>query len=171
MPPRSLKVSCSLLSTVMLSTISSNSPLSNSTVGSYSSRMPFRSLRVASSWSSSSFVSIVLFSVRICPRRPEQGNAPSGHAFDLIGIPPLPGSLRGALIGCDGSRHFARTASTLGLSSTAARPQAVRKSVLLRFCLLLAARRSLRLRSISASVMGLVCGGILLSCIASPYLL
>ena len=52
------------------------------------------------------FVSIVLFSVRICPRRPEQGNAPSGHAFDLIGIPPLPGSLRGALSGCDGSRRF-----------------------------------------------------------------
>jgi len=50
------------------------------------------------------FVSIVLFSVRICPRHPEQGNAPSGHAFDLIGIPPLPGTLRGALIGCDGSR-------------------------------------------------------------------
>ena len=52
------------------------------------------------------FVSIVLGSVRICPRRPEQGNTSSGHAFDLIGIPPLPGSLRGALIGCDGSRRF-----------------------------------------------------------------
>ena len=52
------------------------------------------------------FVSIVLFSVRICPRRPELRNAPSGHAFDLIGIPPLPGSLRGALSGCDGSRRF-----------------------------------------------------------------
>lgn len=61
------------------------------------------------------FVSIVLGSVRICPRRPEQGNTSSGHAFDLIGIPPLPGSLRGALIGCDGSRHFVHTASTLGL--------------------------------------------------------
>lgn len=52
------------------------------------------------------FVSIVLGSVRICPRRPEQGNTSSGHAFDLIGIPPLPGSLRGALSGCDGSRRF-----------------------------------------------------------------
>ena len=61
------------------------------------------------------FVSIVLFSVRICPRRPELRNAPSGHAFDLIGISPLPGSPRGALIGCDGSRHLVRTASTLGL--------------------------------------------------------
>ena len=68
------------------------------------------------------------------------------------------------------SRSVPRHSSTMPtMSSTAARPQAVRKSVLLRFCFLIAARRSLCLRSISASVMGLVCGGILLSCIASPY--
>ncbi len=37
---------------------------------------------------------------------PNKGNASSGNAFCLMGISPLPGSLRGALIGCDGSRHF-----------------------------------------------------------------
>ncbi len=48
------------------------------------------------------FVSIVFAFVRICPRHPEQGNAPSGRAFDLIGISPLRGSLRAALLSCDG---------------------------------------------------------------------
>ena len=39
------------------------------------------------------------------------GNASSGRAFDLMGISPLRGSLRGALPCYDGSRHIA--ASTL----------------------------------------------------------
>lgn len=55
---------------------------------------------------------LVLFSINrfvlvpiLEPRHPSaNGNTPTGHAFDLIGISPPPGSLRGVLIGCDGSR-------------------------------------------------------------------
>ena len=54
-------------------------------------------------------VSIVLLEPILEPRHPSaNGNTPTGHAFDLIGISPPPGSLRGALIGCDGSRLFNR---------------------------------------------------------------
>ena len=54
-------------------------------------------------------VSIVLLEPILEPRHPSaNGNTPTGHAFDLIGISPPPGSLRGALIGCDGSRFCYR---------------------------------------------------------------
>ena len=59
---------------------------------------------------------LVLFSINrfvlvpiLEPRHPSaNGNTPTGHAFDLIGISPPPGSLRGVLIGCDGSRFCDR---------------------------------------------------------------
>ena len=47
------------------------------------------------------------------------GNAFSGHAFDLMGISPLPGSLRGALLCCDGSRRSSSLQrSALGLDAS-----------------------------------------------------
>ena len=53
----------------------------------------------------------------------DYGNAPSGHAVGLIGISPPPGSLRGALLCCDGSpfsrqREKARGRSALGLDAS-----------------------------------------------------
>lgn len=53
----------------------------------------------------------------------DYGNAPSGHAIGLIGISPPPGSLRGALLCCDGSpfsrqREKAHGRSALGLDAS-----------------------------------------------------
>ena len=65
---------------------------------------------------------LVLFSINrfvlmpiLEPRHPSaNGNTPTGHAFDLIGISPPPGSPQGALLCCDGSQITTKIASTLG---------------------------------------------------------